>query len=352
MSGDGFIGQQLLFEFGGYARGLLRAKFAAIFSKKQTSEKKVIFLFDIPLSLSPPNGDDMFYSGKKWSWLLGSFCAVSAAFGAAEMNTAEEKGVTYEAQKPSVRPYIMIKGGLPKSGAHRVSGSMHFGTIRVPPIAFGVDLDIPGKDQTSKCGFMGSFELGAKYKWLRLGAEFGYIQADTQTYKLAKMLKLETGAEIKAYLVGKGAAAIGVAADAQVLAAANALSQNKLGVDWNDINTKIRFHQPFGAVNLTLDVPLNKYFTAYVGGGIGACYEVARLHLNNEDKIPFRKMKKLYQCFAGIGVNISEGWNLRGGYRLMRIDNKRYSMKKDNQEIGIEGGGTAKGFEVALMYHF
>ena len=63
-------------------------------------------------------------------------------------------------------------------------------------------------------------------------------------------------------------------------------------------------------------------------------------------------MKKLYQCFAGIGVNISEGWNLRGGYRLMRIDNKRYSMKKDNQEIGIEGGGTAKGFEVALMYHF
>ena len=47
MSGDGFIGQQLLFEFEGYARGLLRAKFAAIFSKKQTSEKNVIFLFDI-----------------------------------------------------------------------------------------------------------------------------------------------------------------------------------------------------------------------------------------------------------------------------------------------------------------
>ena len=64
------------------------------------------------------------------------------------------------------------------------------------------------------------------------------------------------------------------------------------------------------------------------------------------------QLKKLYQCFAGIGVNISEGWSLRGGYRLMRIDNKRYSMKKDNQEIGIEGGGTAKGFEVALMYHF
>ena len=65
-----------------------------------------------------------------------------------------------------------------------------------------------------------------------------------------------------------------------------------------------------------------------------------------------RKMKKLYQGFAGIGVNISEGWSLRAGYRLMRIDNKRYSMKKDNQEIGIEGGGTAKGFEFALMYHF
>ena len=290
-------------------------------------------------------------AGKKLSWLLGSFCAVSAVF--AETSAEEESGVTYEAQKPSVRPYIMIKGGLPKSGAHRVSGSMHFGTVNIPGgAAFGVDLDIPGKDETSKCGFMGSFELGAKYKWVRLGAEFGYIQADTQTYKLAKMLELETGAQIRAYLNGKGAAiGIGVTND-QVLAVANALSQNKLGVDWNDINTKIRFHQPFGAVNLTLDVPLNKYFTAYIGGGIGACYEVARLHLNNEDKIPFRKMKKLYQCFAGIGVNISEGWSLRGGYRLMRIDNKRYSMKKDNQEIGIEGGGTAKGFEVALMYHF
>ena len=71
----------------------------------------------------------MLWSGKKWSLLLGSFCAVSAAFGAAEMNTDEENGVAHEAQKPSVRPYIMIKGGLPKSGAHRVSGKLHLGTI-------------------------------------------------------------------------------------------------------------------------------------------------------------------------------------------------------------------------------
>ena len=180
----------------------------------------------------------MFYSGKKWSWLLGSFCAVSAAFGAVETSTDEENGVTYEAQKPSVRPYIMIKGGLPKSGAHRVSGSMHFGTFNIPGggAAFGVDLDIPGKDQTSKCGFMGSFELGAKYKWVRLGAEFGYIQADTQTYKLAKMLELETGAQIRAYLNGKGAVIGGGVTNNQVLDAANALSRNKLGVDWNDVN--------------------------------------------------------------------------------------------------------------------
>ena len=288
-------------------------------------------------------------SCKKLPWLLGSFCAVSAAF--ADAGADEENGITYEAEKPSVRPYIMIKGGLPKSGAHRVSGSMHFGTINGTHVVgldgLPVDLNVPGEDWKSKCGFMGSFELGAKYKWVRLGLEFGYIQADTQTYKLAKMLKLETGAEILAYLGNPG----GVTAN-QALDGANRLSRNKFGVDWNDLNTKIRFHQPFGAVNLTLDVPLNKYFTAYVGGGIGACYEVARLHLNNEDKIPFRKMKKLYQCFAGIGVNISEGWSVRGGYRLMRIDNKRYSVKKDNQEIGIEGGGTAKGFEVALMYHF
>ena len=293
----------------------------------------------------------MLWSGKKCSLLLGSFCAASAAFGAAEMNTDEENGVAHEAQKPSVRPYIMIKGGLPKSGAHRVSGTMHFGTINGTGIVgldgLGVDLRVPGEDQKSKCGFMGSFELGAKYKWLRLGFEFGYVQADTQTYKLAKMLKLETGAQILAYLGIPG----GVTAD-QALNGANRLSRSKFGVDWNDINTKIRFHQPFGAVNLTLDVPLNKYFTAYIGGGIGACYEVARLHLNNEDKIPFHKMRKLFQGFAGIGVNISEGWSLRAGYRLMRIDNKRYSMKKDNQEIGIEGGGTAKGFEAALMYHF
>ena len=281
-------------------------------------------------------------------------CATSAACGAAEA-TEEENGVSYEAQKPAVRPYIMIKGGLPKSGAHRVSGSMHFGTLTIPVVgAVPMNLDIPGKDQTSKCGFMGSFELGAKYKWVRLGAEFGYIQADTQTYKLAKMLGLETGAQIRTYLTNKGAVlpAVGVVPDAQLLGFVDTLSRNKFGKGWNDINTKIRFHQPFAAVNLTLDVPLNKYFTAYVGGGIGACYEVARLHLNGEDKIPFRKMKKLYQCFAGIGVNISEGWSLRAGYRLMRIDNKRYSMKKDNQEIGIEGGGTAKGFEAALMYHF
>jgi len=299
-------------------------------------------------------------SCKKLSWLLGSFCAVSAAFGAAEMNTAEENGVTYEAQKPSVRPYIMIKGGLPKSGAHRVSGHLHLGTLGAgfPVVALQnqpINLDIPAKDQTSKCGFMGSVELGAKYKWVRLGLEFGYIQADTKTSKLAELLGAKTDAEQKAYL-GKlfpaQAGAINAIPAPGVENALNAVTNAKGFGNWNDINTKIRFHQPFGAVNLTLDVPLNKYFTAYVGGGIGACYEVARLHLNNEDKIPFRKMKKLYQCFAGIGVNISEGWSLRGGYRLMRIDNKRYSMKKDNQEIGIEGGGTAKGFEVALMYHF
>jgi len=292
----------------------------------------------------------MLYSGKKWSWLLGSFCAVSAAFGAAEMNTAEEKGVTYEAQKPSVRPYIMIKGGLPKSGAHRVSGKLHLGTIAGTHTALDgspLDIPVPAKDQTSKCGFMGSLEVGAKYKWVRLGLEAGYIQADTKTSKLAQLLDLDTGTKIK-----RAIAPASPVADADFLNGANLVSRNKFGVDWNDLNTKIRFHQPFGAVNLTLDVPLNKYFTAYVGGGIGACYEVARLHLNGEDKIPFRKMKKLYQCFAGIGVNISEGWSLRAGYRLMRIDNKRYSMKKDNQEIGIEGGGTAKGFEVALMYHF
>ena len=297
-------------------------------------------------------------SCKKLSWLLGSFCAVSAAFGTAEMNTDKENGITYEAEKPSVRPYVMIKGGLPKSGAHRVSGKLHLGTTGAGfPVVPNqpIDLDIPAKDQTSKCGFMGSFELGAKYKWVRLGLEFGYIQADTKTSKLAELLGAKTGAEQKEYLkklFPAHAAAINLASAANIEAGLNALTNAKGLGNWNDINTKIRFHQPFGAVNLTLDVPLNKYFTAYVGGGIGACYEVARLHLNNEDKIPFRKMKKLYQCFAGIGVNISEGWSLRGGYRLMRIDNKRYSMKKDNQEIGIEGGGTAKGFEVALMYHF
>ena len=302
----------------------------------------------------------MLHSGKKWSLLLGSFCAVSAAFGATEMNTDEENGVAHEAQKPAVRPYIMIKGGLPKSGAHRVSGRLHLGTLgAVFPVAplqnQSIDLDIPAKDQTSKCGFMGSFELGAKYKWVRLGLEFGYVQADTKTSKLAELLNAKTGAEQKAYLkklfpaygaqidaVGPGAIETGL----------NAFTNAKGLGNWNDINTKIRFHQPFGAVNLTLDVPLNKYFTAYIGGGIGACYEVARLHLNGEDKIPFHKMRKLFQGFAGIGVNISEGWSLRAGYRLMRIDNKRYSMKKDNQEIGIEGGGTAKGFEAALMYHF
>ena len=194
---------------------------------------------------------------------------------------------------------------------------------------------------------MGSFELGAKYKWVRLGFEAGYIQADTKTSRVAQLLDLDTGDKIK-NAIDPGSAV----AAADFLNGADLVSRNKFGVNWNDLNTKIRFHQPFGAVNLTLDVPLNKYFTAYVGGGIGACYEVARLHLNNEDKIPFRKMKKLYQCFAGIGVNISEGWSLRAGYRLMRIDNKRCTMKKDNQEIGIEGGGTAKGFEAALMYHF
>ena len=66
-------------------------------------------------------------SCKKSFWLLGSFCAVSAAF--ADAGADEENGVSYEAQKPAVRPYIMIKGGLPKSGAHRVSGKLHLGTI-------------------------------------------------------------------------------------------------------------------------------------------------------------------------------------------------------------------------------
>lgn len=292
----------------------------------------------------------MLQSGKKWSLLLGSFCAVSAAF--ADAGAEEENGVLYEAEKPAVRPYIMVKGGLPKSGAHRVSGHLHLGTVRGTGVVGldGMELNIPvsAKDQTSKCGFMGSFELGAKYKWVCLGLELGYIQADTKTSKLAELLELDTGAKIK-NAIGAPVAAF---TNDQCMAGVNAVSQNKFGVDWNDVTTKIRFHQPFGAVNLTLDVPLNKYFTAYIGSGVGACYEVARLHLNGEDKIPFRKMRKLFQGFAGIGVNISEGWSLRGGYRPMRIDNKRYSMKKDNQEIGIEGGGTAKGFEVALMYHF
>lgn len=297
-------------------------------------------------------------SCKKSFWLLGSFCAVSAAF--ADAGAEEENGVTYEAQKPAVRPYIMIKGGLPKSGAHRVSGKLHLGTLggAFPVHALqnrSIDLDIPAKDQTSKCGFMGSFELGAKYKWVRLGLEFGYVQADTKTSKLAELLNAKTDAEQKAYLAKLFPAYVGAISGVpagQIETGLNVLTNAKGLGNWNDINTKIRFHQPFGAVNLTLDVPLNKYFTVYVGGGVGACYEVARLHLNGEDKIPFHKMRKLFQGFAGIGVNISEGWSLRGGYRLMRIDNKRYSMKKDNQEIGIEGGGTAKGFEVALMYHF
>ncbi|MBR1843467.1 MAG: outer membrane beta-barrel protein [Opitutales bacterium] len=326
--------------------------FGNFFRKKQTSEKNVIFLLT---SLS--SRDVTLQSGKKWSWLLGSFCAVSAAF--ADTGAEEENGVFYEAEKPAVRPYIMIIGGLPKSGAHRVSGKLHLGTVRNTGVVgldgTGLNIPVPAKDQTSKCGFMGLLELGAKYKWVRLGLEFGYIQADTKTSKLAELLGAKTDAEQKAYLAKlfpAHAGAINLIAPGGIEAGLNALTNAKGFGNWNDINTKIRFHQPFGAVNLTLDVPLNKYFTAYVGGGIGACYEVARLHLNNEDKIPFRKMKKLYQCFAGIGVNISEGWSLRGGYRLMRIDNKRYSMKKDNQEIGIEGGGTAKGFEVALMYHF
>ena len=96
----------------------------------------------------------------------------------------------------------------------------------------------------------------------------------------------------------------------------------------------------------------NNTETFYVGGGLGACYDVGVLYLNNEEKLVWRKMKRLWQGFAGLALNISDGWSLRGGYRLMRIDNKRYGMQKDNQEIGIEGGGTAKGFEVALMYHF
>ena len=286
-------------------------------------------------------------------------CATSAAFGAAEA-TEEENGVSYEAQKPAVRPYIMIKGGLPKSGAHRVSGKLHLGTwgagLPGNPLANqSIDLDIPAKDQTSKCGFMGSVEVGAKYKWVCLGLEVGYMQMDTETSKLAKLLGAETDAELKTYfskLFPAQAGPINGLPSGTIETGLNTLTNTKGLGNWKDINTKIRFHHPFGAVNLRLDVPLNKYFTAYVGGGIGACYEVARLHLNGEDKIPFHKMKKLYQCFAGIGVNISEGWSLRAGYRLMRIDNKRYSMKKDNQEIGIEGGGTAKGFEAALMYHF
>ena len=313
----------------------------------------------------------MLYSGKKWSWLLGSFCAVSAAFGAAEMNTAEESGVTYEAQKPSVRPYIMIKGGLPKSGSYKMSGSVSVGSIpatipnaagggvyAVPPALVGkpLPLDIPGNAQECKCGFMGSEELGFKWKWVRLGLELGYMQTNTKVDGLSKLLNLDTPTKVRNYLnakLGGGFAIPPTVTDAELVTALNGIVKAKgYGDSWDALNTKIRFHQPFGAVNLTLDVPLNKYFTAYVGGGLGACYDVGILQLNGQEKLVWRKMKKLYQCFAGIGVNISEGWSLRAGYRLMRIDNKRYSMKKDNQEIGIEGGGTAKGFEVALMYHF
>ena len=65
----------------------------------------------------------------------------------------------------------------------------------------------------------------------------------------------------------------------------NVLTNAKGLGNWNDINTKIRFHQPFGAVNLTLDVPLNKYFTVYIGGGLGACYDVDILYLNNQEKL-------------------------------------------------------------------
>ncbi len=311
----------------------------------------------------------MLQSGKKWSLLLGSFCAVSAAF--ADAGADEENGVTYEAEKPSVRPYIMVKGGLPKSGSYKMSGSISVGSIPatipnaaaggvydVPAVLIGkpLPLDIPGNAQECKCGFMGSEELGFKWKWVRLGLELGYMQTNTKVDGLSKLLNLDTPTKVRNYLnakLGGGfAIPIGVT-DVELITALDGIIKAKgYGDSWDALNTKIRFHQPFGAVNLTLDVPLNKYFTAYIGGGLGACYDVGILYLNNQEKLVWRKMKKLYQGFAGIGVNISEGWSLRAGYRLMRIDNKRYTMKKDNQEIGIEGGGTAKGFEVALMYHF
>ena len=282
-----------------------------------------------------------------------------------------ENDIVYESEKPSLRPYIMIKGGLPKGGSYKMSGNLTVGSFPAwagsgAPIGYAnfqgqpIALDIPGNRQDSKCGFMVSEELGFKYEWVRLGLELGYMRTDTKVYGVAELLNLKSDAQIvdaaRAFwgkynpLIPFPGAAI--TADVARGLIDRAVRAKGYGDSWSDMTTKVRFHQPFGAINLTLDVPLNQYFTFYVGGGLGACYDVGVLYLNNEEKLVWRKMKRLWQGFAGLALNISDGWSLRGGYRLMRIDNKRYGMQKDNQEIGIEGGGTAKGFEVALMYHF